>query len=102
MNRFKKAAFGVLVAGIAFGFSAFTTIKKNSVIRYYKTDLAYPSASNPNGYRYFSSDMCVPTGSLCSAMWDIGSNPPPSDYDPLPTTGVTFQTGSAEPGHFEL
>lgn len=102
MNNLKKATFGVLVAGIAFGFSAFTTIKKSSIVRYYKTDLAYPAASNPNGYRYFSDDMCTPGTKLCSAEWDIGANPTPSDYDPLPIIGVTFQTGTTQAGNFQL
>lgn len=102
MNRFKKATFGVLVAGLAFGFSAFTTTKKTSTVRYYKTDMAFPNPTDPNGYRYFSGDMCTGTGNICSAIWNIGSNPFPSDYDALPTTGVTFQTGSVTSGHFEL
>lgn len=102
MNRLKKATFGVLVAGLAFGFSAFTTVKKRSIVRYYKTDLAYPSASNPNGYTYFSGDMCAPVGNICSAEWDIGTWPFPSEYDALPISGITFQTGSVATGHFEL
>lgn len=102
MNNLKKATFGVLVAGIAFGFSAFTTIKKSSIVRYYKTDLAYPNASDPNGYKYFSGDMCSTGSGVCSAEWNIGSNSVPSDYDPLPLIGVTFQTGSVTSGRFEL
>lgn len=102
MNRFKKATFGVLVAGLAFGFSAFTTTKKSSIIRYYKTDLAYPILTDPRGYKYFTTDMCGNGTGVCSAEWDIGSNPAPSNYDELPTSGVTFQPGTGEPGKFEL
>lgn len=102
MNNLKKATFGVLVAGIAFGFSAFTTIKKSTVLRYYKTDLAYPNATDPRGYRYFSGDMCSFGSGVCSAVWDIGTNTPPSEYDALPTTGITFQSGTTQIGSFDL
>lgn len=101
MNRLKKATFGVLVAGLAFGFSAFTTIKKRTVLIYYKTDFTYGNANDPRGYTYYEGDMCVTGGSLCSAQWDIGTNGYPSDGSSLPLTGVTFQTGTAYGGHFE-
>jgi hypothetical protein len=102
MNNIKKAAFGILVAGLAFGFSAFTTVKKRNVMVYYKTDMTYPSPSDPRGYTYFSSDRCEPVGNTCSSQWDIGTHiPPVGDGEPLPTTGVTFQTGSVYTGHFE-
>jgi hypothetical protein len=102
MNRLKKATFGVLIAGLAFGFSAFTTIKKRSVLIYYKTDLTYPNANDPRGYAYYESDMCSSGGNICSAKWDIGSNGyPTNDGVSLPLTGVTFQTGTTYSGHFE-
>lgn len=101
MNRIKKAAFGVLVAGLAFGFSAFTTVKKRSVLVYYKTNLTYSSPSDPRGYTYYEEDRCANGGSICSAQWDIGTNPFPSDGQPLPNTGVTFQSGFSLSGHFE-
>ena len=101
MNRFKKATFGVLIAGLAFGFSAFTTIKKSTILIYYKTDMTYPNANDPRGYTYYEGDWCVTGGSLCSAQWDIGSNSYPSDGTPLPLTGVSFQTGTPRSGHFE-
>lgn len=103
MNKIKRLALGILVAGLAFGFSAFTTVKKRSVLVYYKVDLTYPSASDPRGYIYFSSDMCASGGNTCSAQWDIGTNPPPTnDGDSLPITGVTFQAGSVYTGHVDL
>ena len=101
MNRIKKAAFGVLVAGLAFGFSAFTTVKKRSVLVYYKTNLSYPIPSDPRGYTYYEGDRCEAGGTICSAQWDIGTNLPPSDGDGLPVTGVTFQSGFSLSGHFE-
>ena len=101
MNRFKKATFGVLIAGLAFGFSAFTTIKKSTILIYYKTDMTYPNANDPRGYTYYEGDWCVAGGSLCSAQWDIGSHSYPSDGTSLPLTGVTFQTGTPYSGHFE-
>lgn len=102
MNKIKKAAFGILVAGLAFGFSAFTTVKKRSVVVYYKTNMAYPLANDPRGYTYFSGDMCAAGGNTCSAQWDIGTHLPPGNGDTLPPTGVTFQTGSVVSGHFDL
>lgn len=102
MNKIKKAAFGILVAGLAFGFSAFTTIKKRNVLIYYKTNMAYPNANDPRGYEYYSGDMCAAGGSTCSAQWDIGTHQAPADGEALPSTGVTFQTGSVNSGHFDL
>lgn len=103
MNKIKRLAFGILVAGLAFGFSAFTTVKKRSVLIYYKTDMTYPSANDPRGYQYYSGDMCAAGGNTCSAQWDIGTHVPPvADGEPLPTTGVSFQTGSVYSGHFDL
>lgn len=101
MNNIKKAVFGVLVAGLAFGFSAFTIIKKRNIWVYYKVDLTYPDASDPRGYRYYSDDRCEAGGDLCSAQWDIGANLLPVDGDALPIAGVTFQTGFEYGGHFE-
>lgn len=102
MNKIKKAAFGVLIAGLAFGFSAFTTIKKRNVYYYYQIDNAYGMPSNPSGYAYFSGDRCEAGGNVCSALWDIGTNiPPVLDGQALPFTGVTFQTNSVISGHFE-
>ena len=102
MNKIKKAAFGILVAGLAFGISAFATIKKQSVITYYKVDMTYPSPSNPTGYVYFSSDRCESGGDVCTAEWNIGSNPAPtSDGTLLPISGVSFVSGSTRSGHFE-
>lgn len=102
MNKIKKAAFGVLIAGLAFGFSAFTTIKKRNVYYYYQVANSYGTPSNPNGYAYYSGDRCEPTGNVCSSQWDIGTNTPPTaDGAVLPLTGVTFQSGSVISGHFE-
>jgi hypothetical protein len=101
MNKIKRLAFGILVAGLAFGFSAFTTIKKRNVLVYYQVDNPYATPSNPSGYMYFSEDRCEPGGNVCSAQWDIGTHQFPADGATLPTTGVTFQTGSVQSGHFE-
>lgn len=102
MNNIKKAALGVLIAGFSFGFSAFTTIKKGLIVRYYKVDKTNPASNNPAGYLYYSGERCEPMGSLCSAQWDIGSNPLPTvDGTPLPTTGISFVAGSVTTGHFE-
>lgn len=102
MNRFKNAAFGVLIAGIAFGVSAFTTLKKRATHVYYKTDMTYPNANDPRGYRYYSGDRCEAGGSLCCAQWNLGLNPSPTaDGQSLPLTGVTFLTGSEVTGHFD-
>jgi hypothetical protein len=102
MKRFKNAGFGVLVAGIAFGLSAFTTLKKRSVFVYYKTDMFYPNANDPRGYKYYSGNRCAAGGNLCCAQWELGTNPSPTaDGEALPTTGVIFQTGSVVTGHFD-
>jgi hypothetical protein len=100
MNNIKKTVLGVLIAVLAFGISAFTTIKRGTVVRYYKTDMTHPAENDPRGYQYFSGNRCESEGNLCSALWDIGTTTP-SDGDPLPSTGVFFQTGSATTGHFE-
>nr|WP_294877180.1 hypothetical protein [uncultured Pedobacter sp.] len=102
MNNIKKAALGILVAGLAFGFSAFTTIKQSSIVRYYKVSTTYPEPNNPGGYSYYSGDRCEPAGVVCSAKWNIGLNTVPTvDGTPLPTTGVSFVNGSITAGHFE-
>jgi len=102
MNNIKKAALGVLIAGFAFGFSAFTTIKQSSIVRYYKVNNNYPELNNPAGYSYYSGDRCEPTGVVCSAKWNIGINTVPTvDGTPLPVTGVSIVAGSATAGHFE-
>jgi hypothetical protein len=101
MNKLKKTALGAIVAGLAFGLSAFSTFKTSTVFTYYKTNLSYPAANDPIGYVYHSGDRCEPTGELCSAQWDIGSNPVPAEGSPLPATGITFQSGSAIDGHFD-
>lgn len=104
MKNLKKTTFALTLAVLAFGFSAFKTKEKrdSNIFVYYKVDFSYPAANHPAGYVYYADDYCYPAGSLCSAQWDIGANPPPSDGDPLPLTGVTFQTGSVITGHFEL
>lgn len=101
MNRFKKATFGVLIAGLAFGFSAFTTVRKSTVFTYYKTNMTYPNTNDPRGYTFYEGDWCLQGGDLCSAKWDIGANSSPLDGMPLPLAGVTFQTGTVLDGHFE-
>lgn len=101
MNKIKKVAFGVLVAGLAFGFSAFKAMKTTTVFVYYKTDTDF-AANDHRGYKYYSGDRCEPIGTICSAQWDIGTNPVPElDGEPLPSTGVTFQSGSVIPGSFD-
>jgi len=102
MNRIKKAVFGVLVAGLAFSFSAFKTTNTKAIVTYYKTDMSYPEANDPRGYQYFSSDRCETGGSLCSAIWDLGTHPGPFiDGTPLPTSGVKMRLATAVEGHFE-
>lgn len=100
MNRIKKAVFGVLVAGLAFGFSAFKTVKRQNILTYYKTDVNYPVASDYNGYSYFSGDRCESSGNLCSADWDIGSSTTPSEGSKLPATAIIVP-GTITTGHFE-
>lgn len=101
MSKIKKVAFGVLIAGLAFGFSAFQTIKLSTVFVYYKTDTDYP-ATDHRGYKYYSGDRCETLGDVCSAEWDIGENTAPIlEGTPLPNTGVTLQANSILPGHFE-
>ena len=102
MNNIKRTALGLLVAVLAFGFSAFTTYKKRTILVYYKTSLMYPNPTDPRGYTYYNNDICEAGGNICSAQWDIGYNAIPyQDGEPLSTTGVTFQTGSVVTGHAE-
>ena len=102
MKNIKKTAIAMTLGILAFGFSAFKTKEKSSVYVYYKVDMTYPLANNANGYAYYGSDHCETGGNLCTAQWDIGSNPAPvTDGTPLPTTGVTFITNSVVNGHFE-
>lgn len=102
MNNIKKGAIGVLAAVLALGVGIYSTTKTQTVFTYYKTDMTYPSPTDPRGYEYYSGDRCETGGTLCKAQWDLGSNPPPStDGQSLPTTGVTFQASSARSGHFE-
>jgi hypothetical protein len=101
MNNIKKTVLGMLIAALAFGISAFTTVRNGAIVRYYKTDTGFPAANDPRGYEYYSGERCETGGNLCSAEWNIGTNPAPtSDGDTLPT-GASFQEGSAMPGHFE-
>lgn len=101
MNNLKKTVLGLAVAGLAFGFSAFTTIKNQSMFVYYRTDATNLNPADPYGYQYFSADRCEGGGDICSALWDIGDNIEPAEGDWLPNTGVTFQSGSIQQGHFE-
>ncbi|MHA4893571.1 hypothetical protein ACXZ1K_02370 [Pedobacter sp. PWIIR3] len=89
------------LAILAFGFSAFTTVKDSNILRYYKTDATLSGASSPTDYLYYAGDRCEVTGALCSAEWDIGNNPAPADGDPLPAAGISFVAGSEFAGHFE-
>lgn len=100
MKTIKKATFGALLALLTFGFSAFTTISRSNEFTYYKTNTS-SLATDPNGYQYFSEDRCELSGSVCSAIWNIGSNPAPTEGAYLPATGVTLITSSITPGHFE-
>ncbi|MES2828723.1 MAG: hypothetical protein V4687_11220 [Bacteroidota bacterium] len=102
MKIFKKSALAILIATLAFGFSAFTTLKKSKLVTYYKVTSILSGASNPAGYVYFSDDHCNPGGALCSAVWDIGSNPAPiADNTVIPSSGVTYVPYSVTEGHFE-
>ncbi len=102
MNNLKKTAFALGLGVLSFGFSAFKTKEKRSTLTYYKTNWTHPSPSDPRGYEYYSGDHCETIGDVCSAQWNIGTNPIPSvDGTPLPLTGVTFITNSTIPGHFE-
>lgn len=102
MNNIKKTVLGVLIGLLAFGISAYTKQKTVTFVRYYKTNISvYPSMNDPRGYQYFSGDRCEGGGSLCSAEWDIGSNPLPGEGDPLPLNGVSLKQNSASAGHFE-
>jgi hypothetical protein len=103
MNNIKKTVLGMLIAALAFGVSAYTTIKNGAIVKYYKTDAeTYPNANDPRGYQYYSDDRCESGGNLCSARWDLGTNPPPmNEGATLPLIGVTFQTSSGIGGHFE-
>jgi hypothetical protein len=102
MKNFKQIAFGLLVSAMVIGFSAFTSAKKDvNIVTYYKTNPSTP-ASNPASYQFYNEDRCESGGSLCTAQWDIGSNPTPTvDGTALPSSGVTFQSGSQTDGHFE-
>ncbi|MES2455673.1 MAG: hypothetical protein V4594_09045 [Bacteroidota bacterium] len=102
MNNIKKTGLGLLVATLALGFSAFTTVRRGSILTYYKTSTTYPNANDPRGYAYYEEDRCMDEGSVCSAEWQLGMNPPPTiDGTALPTSGVTFQPGTVITGHFE-
>ncbi|NQX56402.1 hypothetical protein HQN86_22480 [Pedobacter panaciterrae] len=102
MNNIKKAALGVLIAGFAFGFSAFTTFKRANAVLYYKVDIAYPLPDDPRGYYYYSGDRCEANGPVCSALWDIGTNMVPvADGTSLPGSGRTLISTSVSTGHFE-
>lgn len=101
MKNIKKMAFALVLGLFAFGFSAFKSKEKQSIFLYYKVDMTYPAANNPNGYKYYDEDRCEPTGTLCTARWDIGSHAAPTNGVSLPLTGVTFQTNSVALGSFE-
>ena len=102
MRNITKTGLGLLVAVIVFGSSAFIAKKNATLITYYKTNMLYPSPSDYRGYYYYSSDHCEAGGNICTAVWNIGPNPiPTTDGTALPSTGVTYQTGSVIVGHFE-
>jgi len=100
MNNIKKTGLGLLIAVLAFGFSAFKINKRVNLYRYYKTNpSSYPTPSDPRGYEYYAADHCETVGDICSAVWDIGSASSPIDGSPLPP-GATFQ-GYVLEGHYE-
>ncbi|RZM25025.1 MAG: hypothetical protein EOO88_20760 [Pedobacter sp.] len=96
----KRTGLGLLVAALAFGFSAFTTIKKRGIMVFYKTSMTYPLATDPRGYTYFSADRCEAGGYVCSAQWMIPVYSIVDEGDPLPANS-TFELGSVIEGHFE-
>ncbi|WP_276088890.1 hypothetical protein [Pedobacter sp. JY14-1] len=101
MNNIKKTGLGLLVAALAFGFSAFTNKRTTSTYRFYKKNLAaYPNASDYRGYVYYSGDYCESGGSLCSALWSIDDSVNLLEGTPLPSLS-TFQDGVAT-GHAEF
>jgi hypothetical protein len=102
MKNFKQIALGLMVGAMAIGFSAFTNAKRDvKIITYYKTIPTTP-ASDPTSYKFYNGDRCLPSGVLCTAQWDIGSNPTPTvDGTALPASGVTFQVGTETDGHFQ-
>lgn len=102
MNKLKKTVFGLVIAGLAFGFSAFKTYNSRNILTYYRLDPVYLDPADPSGYYYFSGDRCEPGGTVCSAKWDIGINLPPAETEALPFTGVIFQPGTVVlNAHFE-
>lgn len=101
MNNIKKTVLGMVIAALAFGISAYTTVRNGTVLRYYKTDTEYPEVDDPRGYQYYSGDRCEAGGSLCSALWNLGTNTLPDEGDELPSSGVTLQPNSVISGHFE-
>lgn len=97
MNNIKKTGLGLLVAALAFGFSAFTNRKATNKYRYYRTNLSFP-ANDYRGYTYYAGDHCAPSGDFCSAMWDVGSTVPAEGS--TPPSGGSYEGGIAE-GHFD-
>ena len=100
MNNIKKTGIGLVVAVLAFGFSAFTTVKKRSIMVFYKTNMSYPLADDPRGYTYYSADRCEAGGYVCSAQWLVPVYSIIDEGDPLPINS-TFETASVVEGHFE-
>ncbi|ACU62086.1 hypothetical protein Cpin_4647 [Chitinophaga pinensis DSM 2588] len=99
MNRAKKLAFCLLTAVFAFGFSSFNNHRPYTVYRYYKVDMTYPNASDYRGYVYYSGDLCVTGGNLCSALWSI-NDPLPAEGSALPSSSNYM--GGVIHGHVEL
>jgi len=98
MNNIKKTGLGLLVAVLAFGFSAFTNKRTPGVYRFYKTNTTFATPSDYRGYQYFTNDHCESGGSLCSALWYTGSSMPPSEGASLSSLD-SFQ-GEIIAGHF--
>ena len=101
MKNIKKMGFALVLGLFAFGFSAFKSKQPKTVYWYYKVDpLSYPNANDPRGYKYYDEDRCEAAGSICSAQWDIGSHPTPTNGVSLPLTGVIFNS-TVITGRFE-
>jgi hypothetical protein len=102
MKNLKKIALGLMVGGMAIGFSAFTNAPKKSHLgtttdRYYNNNGGV-ATTDPSKFIYEGSDNCVTDpSSQCSVEWTT-ANAPTLGQTPSQAGSPSIVSGSAQPG----
>jgi len=99
----KKIALSLLVVGLAVGFSAFEAesnkLRAGDYVFYNRTQ----TINNPDLTKYVfrSAPSCNPTGTVCSEVWNIGTQTPPTNGKELSSYAIApTYVGGVTPGTY--